>query len=145
MGRAPPPTTTVISPLEFSTLPLQTFISVLFNLAEGSSRWNSATGCSEWIVLRGEEDVISAAKQSHHLFRSGDLRPRGSAAANPEDKSISEIIMENHVGCVRGQRGTGWITELPRIPIIETTQWQAGQFSAPLLKWSPIQLYVGHL
>lgn len=56
-----------------------------------------------------------------------------STAANPEDKLISEIIMENHVGRVRGQPGTGCITELPRLPIIETTQWHAGQFSAPLL------------
>ena len=43
------------------------------------------------------------------------------------------------------KRGTGCITKLPRIPIIETTQWHPGQFSAPLLKWSPIQFYVGHL
>lgn len=83
-------------------LPLQTFIPVLFNFAEGSSRWNWATGRSKWIVW-GERNVISAAKQSRHLFRGGDLRTHGSAAANPEDKPISEIIMENHVGRVRRQ------------------------------------------
>lgn len=140
-GESPPPD---YLDFKFPKLPPQTFIPVLFNLAEDSSRWNWATGRSKWIVL-GEGDVISAAKQSWHLFRSGDLRPHGSAAANPEDKPISEIITENNVAHVHGQWGTGCITRLPRIPIIETTQWHAGQFSALLLKWSPIQFYVGHL
>lgn len=118
---------------------LKSFQTVHFNTAEGSSRWNRSA-CRSKVNVSGKQNFTSAAKQLHHLFRSCDLRPRGSAAANPTDKPISAIIMENHVGCVLGQPGTGCITELPRIPIIETTQWHAGQFSAPLLKMKAYSL-----
>lgn len=134
---SPPP---IISPLESPTLPLQTFIPVLFNLAERSSRWKRTKGCSKRIVL-GDRGVISAAKQSLHLFRSGDLRPPGQRGCKPRGQTHfrrrhGKITL---AVCV-GKRGTGCITKLPRIPTIETTQWHTGQFSALLLKWSPIQV-----
>lgn len=143
-------------------LPPQTFIPVPFNLAEGWSRWNWAKGCGEWIVWRGvggdmgewiwggEWDIISAAKQSRHLFRNGDLPTHGGPGSRePRGQTHfrkSSRKKKNHGAAMcADKRGTGCITGLPRIPIIETTQWHAGQFSAPLLKWSPIQFYVGHL
>lgn len=55
----------------------------------------------------------------------------------PKDKPISKIIMENHVGRAHGLQGIGCITKLPRIPIIETTQWHAGPILYPAVKMKP--------
>lgn len=135
----------IISPLEFPMIPVQTFIPVLFNLAEGSSRWKQAKGRGKWIVW-GERGVISAAKQLRHLFRGGDLRSAWQRGRKPRGQTrFRRRHGKSTLAVCVDKRGTGWIAKLPRIPTIETTQWYAGQFSAPLLKWSPIQFYVGHL
>lgn len=138
--REPPHTHThtIISPSETPTLPLQTFIPVLFNLAERLSRWKRTKGRSKWIVL-GDRGIISAAKQSLHLFRSGDLRPPGQRGCKPrgQTKPISEVVMEkSHWQCA-------WAREGQAVLLYSHNRdhtWHMGQFSALLLKWRPIQV-----
>lgn len=97
---------------------------------------NRPGGGGGWWGRAGARRNIGRPKICDTSSEGGDLRTAWQRSREtPEDKPISEIIMEkSRWPCARTSEGQGCITKLPRIPIIETTQWHPGQFSAPLLK-----------
>lgn len=152
-----PPTSLLISPLEFPNTSSSNFhscpLQFSWGLEQMETGWRSAVNES-FLMGGGGCGVISAAKPLRHLFRGADLRPCGSTAPqkNLENKRISDthygkkFKKKSHWLHARGRMRDGLrCKNVPLFPQWRPHNGAPGQFSALLLKWSPIQFYVGHL